>query len=384
MKVSLRRCESYETEVLLRALQSLLEPLGGIEAYIQPGMRVLVKPNMIGAAGPERAVVTHPTLVRVVVRMIKEAGGFPVLGDSPGFHTTEEALRRIYRACGYEAIAEEEKIPLLTKEGWDWVSVPNPYVLERIPMSKGMRDVDVVINLPKLKTHGLTGYSGAVKNLYGVMAGLSKAQHHAIFPKRNDFADMLLDIQRTVHPVLHIMDGILAMEGAGPTAGTPRWANFLAASPDPYALDAVCVELAGLPAHEMLTVQRSITRGLLGPHLQNIIILGDSLEACRCARPFLPAVKSRNIIVSQLRKWAVAVVPKPLRTALRDWPLFDYAACKGCGDCQRTCPPGAIAMGEDHRPKVDYSRCISCFCCQEMCRHKAISIGRRRVWPTRP
>lgn len=99
MKVSLRRCESYETEVLLRALQSLLEPLGGIEAYIQPGMRVLVKPNMIGAAGPERAVVTHPTLVRVVVRMIKEAGGFPVLGDSPGFHTTEEALRRIYRAC---------------------------------------------------------------------------------------------------------------------------------------------------------------------------------------------------------------------------------------------------------------------------------------------
>lgn len=380
MLVSLRRCSDYDSSRLRDALSALLDPLGGIEAFVRPGMKILIKPNMVGAARPEQAVTTHPFLVREVVRMVKEAGGLPIIGDSPGFHVAEETVRRIYRTCGYEAIAIEENIPLLTREGHDWVNVPEPYVLNRIPMTLGMKEADAVINLPKLKTHGLTGYSGAVKNLYGCMAGLTKAQHHAVFPKKEDFADMLMDIERTVRPVLHIMDGILAMEGAGPTTGIPRWANILAASADPYALDAVCVHIAGLPIHDMLTVQRSLERGRISPRLQGIRIAGDKLEDCICSRPFVPAVKTHNIVVSHIRKWSIAIVPKVLRDRLRDWPLFDLDACKGCGDCSRTCPPGAIQMGEDHRPHVDYSRCITCFCCQEMCRFKAITIGRRKIF----
>jgi len=277
--VSLQRCSSYEPTVLRAALARLLEPLGGIGAFVKPGRRVLLKPNLIVPRPSEAAVTTHPEIVRAMALIVREAGGRPFVGDSPA----SGSAAQVARAAGIAAVARELGLEIadLAKRPRTCAGGPgSPH--KWIRCGAEALEADVVINLPKLKTHGQMGMSLAVKNLFGVVAGKRKALFH--FWSGNDavrFGRLLVAIARLVKPALSILDGVVALEGGGPTSGDPRPLGMLAASADPVALDRVVLELLGIAPERIPHMQAAQELGYGEQDLGKIEIVGESLDSMR-------------------------------------------------------------------------------------------------------
>lgn len=374
-KVSLVKCNSYELDEVELALEKSLRLIGGLDSYIKPGMKVLVKCNLLMKKKPEECTTTHPAVVEALVKKLKELGAIPIIGDSPGGLFTPRLLRGIYSATGMIDVAQRTGAELNYNTNPMEVSFPEGKIIKNLTVMELLQEVDAVISVAKLKTHGMTLYTGAVKNLFGVIPGMTKAEYHLRMNRVEDFTEALVDICQYVKPVLSIMDGVVGMEGDGPSAGTPRKIGAILASNSPYALDVVCASLVGISPERVPTIQRAVERGLCSYSLDDIRLLGDSFGELYIDDFKLPVtgeISFLHRVFGSNSKLATL-----LNHHLGPKPYFNHDECIGCSDCQRYCPPKAIEM-VNRRPVVDLKKCIRCYCCQELCPKKAVEI--KRSW----
>ena len=362
-RIALARCDTYELPQVREALKRLLEPLGGIKAFVKPGELILLKPNMLSIKSPEQAVTTHPSLVRIVAELVREAGGRVLIGDSPGMG----GFQRVADKSGIARAAAESGAELV--EFNSTVDLPGTGTFRRITLARAYWEADKVINLPKLKTHEMMTMTCAVKNLFGAVVGAEKAGWHLkAGASREQFARLLLEIYLLKKPVLNIVDAIVAMEGNGPGSGDPLPVGALIAGENPVALDMVAGRLAGIPADLLHTEREARRMGLEGSSWTELELCGAPLEQFP-ARPFrLP-----NGMDVQFG------LPKLLNTILKrqltSFPVADKKRCVLCGICRDACPPLAIEI-KNSALTVDHGRCIRCWCCRELCPHDAMLLRR--------
>ena len=220
-KVWLSRCGGYAPEELLRQMEEAFTALGVWEE-IRPGMKVVLKPNLVMSSKPEAAIATHPALVAAVGKCVQKAGGEVLIAESPGGPYTPAAMKAIFRGCGYTDMAKDCGFALYTACKSREVTLPRAQRCRQLSVAEPFLTRDYLIDLCKLKTHGMVGFSGAVKNLFGAVPGLQKPELHCRFPEKQPFSEMLVDLCDFLQPDLCIMDGILAMEGNGPTGGQQK------------------------------------------------------------------------------------------------------------------------------------------------------------------
>ncbi|MDD2706386.1 MAG: DUF362 domain-containing protein [Verrucomicrobiae bacterium] len=367
--VSLERCDRYDLAEVTSAVKRALAPFGGMAAFVRPGMRVALKPNLIMPRHPDEAATTHPILVEAVARMAVELGAAVVIADSPGGAHCERNLRRIYDGCGMTAAAARSGATLNFDLGETTVHLPQGARLKSMNVLKPLATADLVINLPKLKSHGQMVYTGAVKNLFGAIAGIMKGEYHLRLANYDHFANALIDVFLAVSPRLTIMDAIMAMEGEGPTAGKPRPLRFLMAGTDAFAMDLVATDLIGLKPGEVPMLRQSMVRELCPASVKNIRLAGADPARLRVADFDLPGRRHLQPIEffdKGILRWAA-------NTFLRPRPVVNRSLCTGCRDCERHCPAKVIHF-EGKYPLIDLKGCIRCFCCQELCPAKALKI----------
>ena len=365
--VSVVACETYELDAVRQAVTAVLAPLGGIGRFVRPGMRVLLKPNLLVAADLERAISTHPAVVQAVVELVQDAGATALIGDSPGGPGGDG--RRVWRGTGMTGVAERVGARLVPFEGVVWKRLdgtdgPTDYFIARPVL-----ETDLVINLPKLKTHMLTLFTGAVKNLFGTIPGSRKREVHCRAPGVRDFSQALVDILELVRPGLTLMDGVLGQEGDGPgMGGIPHEYGCLAASTDPVALDAVITGALGYRPGEVLHLAQAEVRGLGVSNLDAVRVVGD-----RRALDFGAVSLPQAHWYLRIPSWVSA----PVHRAIRLRPQLTPSACAGCGRCAEVCPREVITPGQP--PRFDLDNCVGCLCCAEICPQGAITPHRNLV-----
>lgn len=359
--ISLIQSRNYDFPSLRTDVKKLLAPLGGITAFVNPGERVLLKPNLLSAKSPEQAVTTHPALVRVVAELVSEAGGIVLIGDSPGIG----GFQRVAEKSGIADAARSSGATLV--EFNDVVTLKGSGTFRQIQLSRAYMEADKIINLPKLKTHEMMTMTCAVKNLFGAVVGTEKAGWHLkAGTSRKQFARLLLEIYLLKKPALNIVDGILAMEGDGPGSGDPLHLGILIAGENPVAVDLIAGRVAGIP-EDLLHIQlEAAAMGLAGSRIEDISISGSSLESLMGARFRLP--KGLDV------QFGLPVfVKKMLKKHLISFPAADKKECRLCGICKDACPPAAIEI-KNSVLSVDNARCIRCWCCRELCPYDAMSV----------
>ncbi len=361
--ISLVRCPDYDRERTFAAVRRAVDLLGGIGTFVKPGDRVLIKPNLLKARPPEAAVTTHPEVVRAVIKLVQEAGGSAVVGDSPGMGD----LKKVAEKAGILSVVDEEGAELADLD--EAVQVKNNGRFQRFEIARQAYEADAIINLPKFKTHGMTTLTGAVKNLFGCVPGKRKVQWHFNTGVNHQlFMTMLVELSAVLAPRLTIMDAIVSMEGNGPGSGTPCPIGVIIAGRDPVGVDTVSAHLVGV-APESLPILRAATEAGIGEaRLDRIKVLGDPLASAAVSRFLLPP---HAHLEWRLPEWA----RKSLKHAFTTKPLINPDQCIQCGICQGHCHQGAIEV-KGEKLEIRYRDCIRCFCCQEFCPQGAITVGK--------
>ncbi|UCF31031.1 MAG: DUF362 domain-containing protein [bacterium] len=367
--VSLAHCRSYDPAEVRSSIRDLLAPLGGMASCVSPGQRVLLKPNLLMGKPPEAAVTTHPEILRAVAAEIREAGGRVFLGDSPGLGSLESVMKR----SGVAAVAEEMGVGVVPFQTPRAISVPEGGVYRSLEVAAEALDFDVIINLPKLKTHGQMTLTLAVKNLFGLVVGAAKPGWHLTTGSDLRMADLLLDIYRAIAPDLNILDGVWAMEGNGPGSGHPRPLGLLGASPSALGLDRVIASLLGVGPDRFSLIHRARARGMAEADPDRLEVIGPPSGVFPTKGFRLPA--SIKKVDFTLPAW----LSGSLRHSLSTFPVPDRERCTSCGTCVEICPVDAVAFGGRGRVSVDEELCINCFCCQEMCPEGAIGLAPGRL-----
>jgi uncharacterized protein (DUF362 family)/NAD-dependent dihydropyrimidine dehydrogenase PreA subunit len=360
-RVSLQRLETYNPTATQAALEKLLEPLGGMAAFVKPGQQVLIKPNLLAGKTPDKAVTTHPEIVRAVIHLAQTAGGQVVIGDSPGIGSPENVARK----SGILAVAEETGSRFVPFETSVTIH-PTGGTFQQFEVAQAVLDADVTINLPKLKTHQMMGLTCGVKNMFGAVVGLRKPRLHLqAGTDKAFFALMLLELCEALKPDLTIVDAVIGMEGEGPGSGDPVPIGALLAGSHPQAVDTVATALVGLQPRQVWTQLVAIDTNRPYTNLQQLELSGDPLELLKINN-FRPAK------MTDVNFGLKGGLKHYLRNALTARPEPDHNLCKRCNDCVTHCPAGAMKIA-DNRLLIDYNRCIRCFCCQELCPHGALT-----------
>jgi uncharacterized protein (DUF362 family)/NAD-dependent dihydropyrimidine dehydrogenase PreA subunit len=354
-RVAIVRCADYDPGRLRAALGAALDKLGGVSAFLAKGRKVLLKPNLMMPKPAGFPANTHPRFIRAVAELFLEKGAEVAIGESAaGSQAGVSFTKASLKASGLEAVAAEIGARLVNFDLVDATRLPvnNPYV-PRIPVARPVLDADLVVSLPKLKTHAFANViTGTVKNMYGTIPGQVKADFHRLAPRPAEFFTVVRDLYGIIRPGLTIFDAIEAMEGNGPSAGNLVTPGLVIASPDGVAADAVAAELVGVPAEKVLTTRLCAEAGLGRGRLAEIEVVGESLEAARLA--------SYKLVLS----------------LTKSEPHVDHDACTRCKTCVNSCPVKAMSVPDD-RVVIDRSACIRCFCCAEVCPQHAIAPKRR-------
>jgi uncharacterized protein (DUF362 family)/NAD-dependent dihydropyrimidine dehydrogenase PreA subunit len=367
-KVAVTRCPDYGEERVRQAVRQAVALIGGTGDVINPGDRVLLKANMLAPAYPAESVTSHPAVVRAAIELVKEAGGVPIVADSPGYFYAGGKCRAL-TVCGLKDVADELEVESLQFEAMEnpFVETPVPggVYLDSIFAARLALEVDVIVSLPKLKTHASTWYTGAVKNMFGAVATRTRKQAH-ILASYERFSSSIVDIFSVLKPQLTIMDGVIGMEGEGPRHGSPRELGVILASRDAVALDAVASKIIGFEPMEIFTTRDATARGLGNGNLDEIEVLGAPID--EVAVNFeKPSGKRLNIppLLMKVASRFIKVQPHCVKDT-----------CDKCRICEKSCPVDAITM----RPwlEIDRDRCIECYCCNEMCPTGAMEI--RKSW----
>lgn len=372
-QVVLKRCDSYDDSDVLQALKEVFDALGGIERFIKPGTKVALKPNLVRKKRPEEGATTHPSIVKNLSILIKEAGGIVTVVESPGGLFTTSLLKGVYSYCGIEKAAESSGAILNYDLSEIEIDNPEGKYLKRVTVVKAIKDADIIINLPKFKTHGQMVFTGAVKNMFGAVPGELKAEYHYRMPEYNEFANALIDIYLSVKPSLNIMDAIIGMEGEGPTAGKPRRLGMIIAGEDAFEVDFTALNIIDADPISVPIISQGIERKLCPNKIDQINIIGENIEDVKIRGFDIPQLDTLKSIAFLSRGFL-----KHLTKKLKPYPVFNYDQCIGCAECMRACPAHVISMN-NKKPEVNLSKCISCFCCQELCPQKAVNIKRHPI-----
>jgi uncharacterized protein (DUF362 family) len=364
--VAVSKCEDYSEPNLNNALDHIFTDLGGIENFIQPGDKVVIKPNMLLGKKPEEVVTTNPELIRHVIKRLKKIDCEIVIGDSPGGPFNESRLKNIYKKTGFYEIAQTEGIQLNYNTDSTEVSFPDGFIVKSFEIADFIKEADIVINMSKLKTHSFMKYTGSVKNLFGTIPGMQKAEYHLRMPEVDNFALMLVDLARLIAPQLNIMDAVDGMEGAGPSAGEKRKFGYLIASPSCFALDLAGTYLFNMEHSQVPTIKQADLKGVIGS-FDEIKLIGDKLISAENTK--VPEINESD---TRTVKDLPPLIAKIINKLLKPRPVFNTEECVRCGDCAANCPAEAIEL--DDYPEVDLEACIRCFCCQELCSYEAVNI----------
>ena len=353
MKVALAKCGSYNINEIQPAVERLLAALGGIRSFVRPGQNVLLKPNMLSDHRPEDAVTTHPEIVRALIRLVKQAGATPIVADSAASSIN---IERVWENTGFRALCAEESVPLLNLEK----AGSQRFEFHGVPFSvaKPVLDADLVINVPKLKTHVLTVLTYAVKNMFGAIPGYQKTMLHKQFHDPISFGHLLASLYAIIRPGLTIGDAVIGMEGNGPSNGNPVHYGFLAASADGVALDTIICHWLKINPQHVPYFSFLQQAGTGETQWQAIDVVGDSLSQVPMRPIKLPPVFIGKMVPDWLYHW--------LGPLLWIYPVMTDA-CVACGLCVRSCPVAALTIAKGKRPVLTRERCIQCCCCHEVC-----------------
>lgn len=364
--VSLLRQTDYQPDSVLSTMRRLLAPLGGMERFVTRGSRVLLKPNLVFGRAVDKGINTHPEVVRAVAVLAREAGAAWIgVGDSPGYGTARAAAK----ASGIAAVVEELRLEVV--EFTPQKTTSRGRAFATLELAREALGADLIINLPKMKTHGQMLMSLAVKNMFGIVPGARKLQwHYRAGRDRRFFARVLNEIAAAAHPRLTILDAVIGMDGFGPTAGRARPVGFLAAGDDPWAVDAAVMDVLGLERTLLFTLEAAREYG--PREWLNTRLYGDAPAALRPADWQLPDLVTLQMHggfvekhLPRLANWLRArISPKPI----------PKERCTGCGHCVAICPAKAMRM-ENDRVVIDDKLCIRCYCCHELCQHDGMDIA---------
>ncbi|MDW7738932.1 MAG: DUF362 domain-containing protein [Bacillota bacterium] len=365
--VTIAGCSKYHEEELNTAVKKILEPFGGIRSIVAPGKKVLLKPNLLAAATVSEAVTTHPMLIKVLTDLINTAGGQVFVGDSPGNDKQAEALK----SSGIQQVIDETEADVLPFKEISYKKV-NGFKERSIPLAAELDEIDLIFNVAKLKTHALTGLTGAVKNVYGCIPGNFKKRYHLEHPLPLDFSRLLIDIYLAVKPAFSIIDAVIGMEGPGPRKGKPKQIGLLMASPNGIALDSVAAEITGFKPEQVTTIAAARELKLSGSNLADIEIRGLSLEQSR-VKDFDRGPAGSGKVSRMIASFPISYIRNMLY-ARRPYPVVFSGECTSCGICAEVCPAQVIEL-KLGIPDIDQYECIRCYCCQEHCAQGAIKVN---------
>jgi uncharacterized protein (DUF362 family)/NAD-dependent dihydropyrimidine dehydrogenase PreA subunit len=344
------------------AVTRALDLLGGASEFARPGERIVLKPNLLVASAPEKAVTTHPAVFAAAARALAAAGATLTWGDSPGFGSGEGAGRK----AGIAAAAAALGVAAADFSHGREVSFPDGALIKRFSIAEGVLAADGLVSLPKLKAHALTRMTGAVKNQFGCVPGMLKGEFHTKMPDVDRFCQMLVDLNRLLAPRLTVMDAVVAMEGNGPRGGDPRAVGVLIVSADPVAADAIGCRIMALDPALVGTCVWGERLGL--GTMTDIEVVGDTV----------PVIE--DFVVNRVAASTTRGIGSPFgKRLLAPRPFIIGERCTRCGTCVSVCPvdPKAVDWPGGDRslvPSHDYGRCIRCYCCQEMCPERAIEV----------
>ena len=364
-KVTVVRCNSYEAEEVKKAVSRGLELIGGAQSFVSKGEKILLKVNLLVGEVPEKCVTTHPAVFKAVAEELAAQGAVLQYGDSPGFGATGAAAKK----AGIADVAETLNIEAADFKDGREVFYEAGVQNKKFHIANGVLDADGLISLPKMKTHGLERFTGAVKNQFGCVVGMRKGEFHVKLPDATDFAKMLVDLNSYIKPRLYVMDGVMAMEGNGPRGGTPRAMNVLLFATDPIALDATASRMINLNPLFVPTTLVGAEVGAGNYKEEDIEIVGDALKDFICMDFNVERTPVKTIKKGKMVQFLNnRLVPKPY--------IIDEK-CTQCGTCVHSCPVDGKAVNwlngdKTKAPVYDYSKCIKCYCCQEMCPESAI------------
>ena len=358
--VSIVKCQSYDEKKVLETLRQSIHLMGGLECFIKKGDRVLLKPNLLIGKSPDKVVTTHPSIIKAAIQIAQEAGGIPFIGDSPAIGSTARAAEKAEIA----EIARSMDCPIVEFNRPVLAREVKGKVFKNIEIDQAVLEADVIINLPKWKTHTQMLLTLGVKNLFGCVSGPKKALWHLKAGEdRKLFAQVLVDVYQIVRPALTILDGVNGMEGDGPTSGRSIALGLILASCDALSLDQIVCDLLGIPRRSLMTNRVALEHGLGKDPIE---VVGEKVENVK-----IPDFQFPNLSRTD---WNLpGFIKKALKNALTSKPAIQEDLCKNCHQCAEICPPRALTP-EGESLVFDYRRCIRCFCCLEVCPEGAVSI----------
>jgi uncharacterized protein (DUF362 family)/Pyruvate/2-oxoacid:ferredoxin oxidoreductase delta subunit len=366
-RVAMVRCSSYDEQELFEAVKTGVDLLGGVDRFAAKNERILLKPNVLAGDPPEKCVCTHPQVVKAVGRLFQARSSHVSYGDSPGPGNSAAHLE----SCGITAAARELGIPLADFDHGRTVGFPESPFTKSFPIANGVLEAEGLVSLSKLKTHHLTRMTGAVKNLYGCVTSPTKRLFHFQHPSTFEFSQMLVSLALLLKPRLHIMDGVMAMEGNGPRGGNPRHLGVLLFSTDPVALDAVMCDLVELDPLYVTTNRPGRRWGLGTYDREEIQVLGDAVASARDG--------DFNVRRGRVLDLSLTGMMTVVNNLIAQRPVILKDRCERCGQCVEACPvdPKALDWHDGNKkraPSYKYLRCIRCYCCQEICPYQAITV----------
>ena len=371
------RCEEYDDAEVEKALREALALCNGLE-WLKPGMKVALKANLVVGKDPAAAATTHPAVLAALTKILLENGAAKVtVGDSPSGLYTKPALEHVYKASGLEKVREagaELNLNVDTKE----VSFPEARKARNFTITSWLLEADAVVDVCKLKSHGMMGMTAAVKNLFGMIPGTMKPEYHFLYKDENDFADMIVDLNEFIHPVLAIADAVVGMEGNGPTMGTPRKIGAIIASRTTYAADIACARMIDVDPDTIPTISVAKARNIKGADEKDVVIEGNAKDLV--IKDFNKIVAHSGIHFEGKGGALGRLKEKIFGMVLETKPLPEKKTCISCGKCANICPAKAITM-KNGLPDIDRSKCIHCFCCHEFCPAGAMKV--HRTWIAR-
>lgn len=375
-KVSISRCNAYEKDKINAAIDRCLKDLDIGKDFFKD-KKILLKPNLLSSTPPQKAVTTHPVFLEAVIDRLLSYGVRKenmLIADSPGIAVAydRKGLEETYKTTGLLDISQKTGIRLNYDTGMEMISLKEGQVVKRLEIIKPAVENDMIINLPKFKTHNLTTITGAVKNLYGTVHGRQKTLYHTKFLELAKFYQLLFDIITFLKPAVNIMDGIIGLEGEGPgTSGTPRKVGLVLASKDPVAMDILVSMIMGIDLEGFPLQKTAKSRGFHSAEIGKIDILGASIDELIIKDFKKP--KTRNLDrITENRFFSTYFLPF-MRNSLNPRPVPDPKKCNLCETCIKVCPEQCITL-VNSKIRVDYNNCIRCYCCSEMCPQGAMAL----------
>jgi uncharacterized protein (DUF362 family)/ferredoxin len=370
-QVSIVRAGNYDVDEIREAVRKGIELIGGLETIVKPGDRVFVKINHLPPASPpERGIVTHPIFAEGVIELLKEAGADITVGDD-----IESGRRDGFSISGFRQMCQRAGVRLINlREGGFAAIEGKGRLIDPVYVSRVAVEADVIVNLPKLKTHTLTVFTGGIKNMYGTIPASLRHRYHRDFLNVDDFNLMLTDVFAAVIPQLTIMDGIVAMEGEGPANGSLRQTNIILASRDAVALDTVATSIIRLNPEDIGTIHYCDERGLGVGKLEAIEVSGESIRSV-AVPDFQPSSASTRILVTGISRQLPSRVVRFVTRQTVSQPVVMASRCTACAECVKICPTGAAKMTAK-TATINKDKCIQCMCCHEVCRDNAILLRR--------